>query len=185
MGMTVEHIGIYTVADLERERDREDRLRWELLDGELVMTPAPRMEHQHIQIRLAARLLAVVDASLNVIGAPFDVRLSEKTVLQPDIIVAPYRQFDQAALVGPPTLAVEILSPSTRRRDLLTKLDVLQRVGCPHYWVIDPDDVSVRIWDLRDGAYVLTCHVRGDEPIHVTDPVDLTFRVSELMSPTS
>lgn len=43
----------------------------------------------------------------------------------------------------------------------------------------------MRIWDLRDGAYVLTCHVRGDEWVHVTDPVELTFRVSELMSATS
>ena len=185
VGMTVEQIGIYTVADLEGERDRDDRLRWELLEGELVMTPAPRMEHQHIQMRLAARLLAVVDDSLNVIGAPFDVRLSDETVLQPDILVAPYRRFDQSVLSGPPLLAVEILSPSTRRRDLMTKLDILQRAGCPHYWVIDPDDTSARIWDLVDGAYVLTQHVTGDEPVRVTHPVELTFRVSELMSPTS
>ena len=44
--MTVEPIGIYTVADLERSRERDDRLRWELLDGELVVTPSPRTVHQ-------------------------------------------------------------------------------------------------------------------------------------------
>ena len=130
VGMTVEQIGIYTVADLERERDRDDRLRWELLEGELAMTPSPRPVHQRIVSRLLVRLAAVLDDSIELFTAPLDVRLSERTVLQPDLVM-------------------------------------------------------VRIWDLVDGAYVLTHHVTGHEPVHVTHPVELTFRVSELMSPTS
>ena len=54
VSMTVEPIGIYTVADLERSRERDDRLRWELLSGELVVTPSPRMIHQAIVGELSA-----------------------------------------------------------------------------------------------------------------------------------
>lgn len=184
VGMTVEQIGIYTVADLERERELDDRLRWELLEGELVMTPSPRAIHQQLALRLAVRLLATVDHdSVDVIPAPIDVRLSDRTVLQPDLVVAAFEQIRDEGIVGAPVLAVEILSPSTRRRDLVTKLEILQRSGCPHYWVLDPDEVSLRAWHLVDGRYLLHTHAAGDEEVRITEPAELTFRVVDLLPP--
>lgn len=182
--MTVEEIGIYTIADLERERGLDDRLRWELLEGELVMTPSPRSIHQQLSLRLAVRLLDSVDhAALDVMTAPIDVQLSDRTVLQPDLVVATLEQIRDEGVVGAPVLAVEILSPSTRRRDLVTKLDILQRSGCPHYWVLDPDDVSLRVWRLVDGRYALHAHARRDQQVSLTEPAELTFRVADLLPP--
>lgn len=127
VGMTVEQIGIYGVADLERERERDDRLRWELLDGELVMTPSPRYVHQDMVGRLYIAMMAAVRGSLAVAMAPIDVHVSDSVVLQPDLVVAGHDQVGDSGVVGVPVLAAEVLSPSTRRHDLVTKLRILER----------------------------------------------------------
>lgn len=183
VGMTVEQIGIYTVADLERERDRDDRLRWELLDGELVMTPSPRPVHQQVAFRIAQRLDAAATDDVVVLMAPLDVHLSGRTVLQPDVVVADHGQVRDDGIVDAPVLAVEVLSPSTRRRDLVTKREILQEAGCPHYWVLDPDEASLRAWRLVDGAYVLHTHAVGEQEVRLTEPVELAFRVVDLLPP--
>lgn len=181
--MTVEPIGIYTVADLERERERDDRLRWELLDGELVMTPSPRTIHQSIAFRLGVRIDQVAPAGTELFVAPLDVRLDERNVLQPDLFLVDEASIEDEFISAAPILAVEILSPSTRRRDLVTKLHILQQAGGPHYWVIDPADASVRIWELVSGAYRLVVHAHGDEQVTVTEPVELTFSIKDLIPP--
>lgn len=184
VSMTVEDvIGIYTVADLERERDRDERVRWELLDGELVMTPSPRTIHQRLVGRLVARLLEAAGPDLDVFPAPIDVHLSHRTVIQPDVVVATFDQLRDDGVHGAPALAVEVLSSSTRRRDLVQKRELLERAGCPHYWVVDPEDLSVWVWRLVDGAYVLEHHVSRDEELRVVEPVDLTLRVGDLLPP--
>ncbi|USQ80402.1 Uma2 family endonuclease [Ornithinimicrobium faecis] len=117
--MTVEEIGIYTVADLELERGLDETLE---------------------QIR-------------------------------------------DEGVVGAPVLAVEILSPSTRRRDLVTKREILQRHGCAHYWVLDPDEVSLRAWRLVDGRYQLHVQAAGDQEVRLFEPAKLTLRVADLLPP--
>lgn len=180
--MTVEEIGIYTVADLERERGLDDRLRWELLESELAMTPAPRVVHQQLVLRLAVRLLTAIDHdALDVNPAPIDVRLSDRTMLQPDLVVAALEQIHDEGIVGAPVLAVEVLSPSTRRRDLVTKLEILQHAGCPHYWVLDPDEMSLRAWRLVEGRYVLHTHAAGDQEVRLSEPAEVSCRVTDLL----
>lgn len=179
--MAVEPIGIYTIADLEQARERDDGLRWELLDGELVMTPSPRPVHQDIAFRLGVIIDRVLPAGAHLFLAPLDVRLDERNVLQPDLMLVAEDIIGDEFVSGPPILAIEILSPSTRRRDLITKLDILERAGCAHYWVIDPADASVRIWVLVRGGYRLAAHATGDEPVTVSQPIGLTFTVNELI----
>lgn len=60
------------------------------------------------------------------------------TCSEPDVLLLTESSIEEEFISAAPILAVEILSPSTRRRDLVTKLDILQLAGCPHYWVIDP-----------------------------------------------
>ena len=186
MSMTVEDaIGIYRIVDLEREREGDERSRWELLDGELVMTPAPRPLHQQMALRLAVRLLHVVNERTDVLHAPVDVHISQSTVLQPDVVVAALSQIRNDGIHGAPVLAVEVLSPSTRRRDLVQKRDVLQRAGCPHYWVLDPDELRLWVWRLVDEVYVLEHQVSGKEEIRLTAPVELALRVTDLLPPAA
>lgn len=182
MTMTVEDaIGIYTVAELEQERERDERSRWELLGGELVMTPAPSTVHQRLSFRLAVSLDAAAGNDLEVFPAPYDVHLSEHTVLQPDVVLAAADQIMDDGIHGAPVLAVEVLSPSTRRRDLVQKREILERAGCPHYWVLDPDKMSLWVWRLVKGTYVLEHHVTGDEEVRLTVPVEVTLCVNDLL----
>ena len=179
--MAMATIGIYTVADLEQARVRDDGLRWELLDGELVMTPSPRPVHQDIVFRLGVRIDQVVPVGAHLYLAPLDVRLDERNVLQTDLLLVAEETIEEDVISGAPILAIEILSPSTRRRDLVTKRDILERAGCAHYWVIDPADASVRIWALVRGTYRPIVHAHRDEPVTVSEPFDLIFTVNELI----
>jgi len=85
---------------------------------------------------------------LQVLFAPFDVALDEHSVLQPDLLVARRSDFTARDLPTAPLLAVEVLSPSTRRVDLTLKLSRYESAGCPSYWVVDPDPPALRAWEL-------------------------------------
>jgi Uma2 family endonuclease len=100
---------------------------------------------------------------LQVLFAPFDVALDEHSVLQPDLLVARRSDFTARDLPAAPLLAVEVLSPSTRRVDLTLKLSRYESAGCPSYWVVDPDPPAPRAWELREDHYVEVAHVTGEE----------------------
>lgn len=136
----------------------DDGLRYEVLDGELVVVPSPNIRHQRILLELAIQLRAWFDAHGHgeVLIAPLDVRLHERTVCQPDLLVIAKddlpRQPD-GFVDGPPLLVCEILSPSTRGRDLIRKRSLYARFGVPWYWVVDPDGWSFEELRLDGDAY--------------------------------
>ena len=115
--------------------------------------------------------------------APFAVALADDTELQPDLLVAPRDQFTERELPGPPLLAVEVLSPSTRRVDLLLKRDRLQSAGCRSYWLVDPDEPSVTVLELAgpdSEVYVVAGSATGDEVLEVTSPYPVRIVPSAL-----
>ena len=116
-----------TVADLADRPD--DGHRYELLDGVLIVTPAPSMRHQDAALSLAVLLRAACPPALKVLTAPFDVTLADDTVLQPDVLVFDRKQVTARDLPGAPLLAVEVLSPSTRRFDLHLKRSRYEAAG--------------------------------------------------------
>lgn len=177
--LQVPHSRPFTRADLDGAPD--DGHRYELIDGALVVTPAPRIRHQTVVGSLFALLLESAPTSLKVLMAPVDVVLAKDTVIQPDLLVAPRTDFTEADLPGPPLLAIEVLSPSTRSIDLLLKRERLCRAGCPHYWVLDPDEPALTAWTLDGHDYVEAAHVTGDTPAHLTDPFDVTITPSALL----
>jgi Uma2 family endonuclease len=150
--------GEFTVADLERMPD--DGLRYELLDGTLLVSPAPGVWHQEVAGTLYRLLYEACPPDLHVVIAPFEWRDSQRTALQPDVLVA--RRGDLLAVDGgkylaaTPVLAVEVLSPSTRRIDRLSKLSAYEEAGVASYWLVDPDPEvpSLHASDLADGHYV-------------------------------
>lgn len=151
----------FTRADLDDMPD--DGRRYELIDGTLLVSPAPKFAHQAALLRLVVLMEAACPADLVLLFAPFDVALSETNVLQPDLLVARREDFTDRDLPVAPLLAVEVLSPSTRRFDLLVKRDRYEQAGCPSYWVVDPDKPSVTAWDLGDTGYGEPVVVTGDE----------------------
>ncbi len=122
-------------------------------------------------------------ADLEVFVAPFDVRLSDDTVVQPDVIVARRSDLTEANLPTAPVLAVEVLSPSTRGIDLLLKRDLLQRAGCPSYWVLDPLEPRLIAWDLdTNGDYSQGTDVATDETWTATMPFPATITPGRLVN---
>lgn len=175
---TLPYSGPYTRDDLALMPD--DGHRYELLDGTLLVSPAPRPLHQRVVGTLYVLLRAACPPDLEVLFAPLDVVLSEDTVLEPDLLVAPRAQFTERELAGPPLLAVEVLSPSTRRIDLLLKRDRLQAAGVPSYWLVDPDEPSLAALELVDERYVEVAHVVGAHSWTTQRPFAVTVAPSAL-----
>jgi Uma2 family endonuclease len=152
MGMSMSRAP-YTVAQLDDMPD--DGQRYEIIDGELFVTPAPIGRHQDAVLRLAVLLLPYAEAcGFNLRVAPTEVRFSDNTVVQPDLIVLPPMPDGTRAPefvdVGRLVLAVEVLSPGTAKRDRTLKRALYQREGVAEYWIVDADARVVERW--RPGA---------------------------------
>ncbi len=168
-----------TRADLDDLPD--DGHRYELIDGTLIVSPGPALPHQDVVGNLYLLLRAACPPDLKVVLAPFAVALADDTEVQPDLLVAPRAQFTRKELPGGPLLAVEVLSPSTRRVDLLLKRDRLQAAGVESYWLADPDEPSVTVLELRDGAYVEVGRAVGPERLRVARPFPLELVPDRLL----
>ena len=137
-----------------------DDKRYELIDGEFYeMAPSPITVHQRILLMLARLLADWVDQHEmgEVFIAPFDVILSENDTMQPDVLfVAEARRsiITRRACEGAPDLVVEILSPSTSRRDLGIKRERYALFGVREYWIVDPVAMSLEVLALREGEFV-------------------------------
>lgn len=160
-----------TVADVWDIPD--DGHRYELIEGVLIVTPAPGAPHQ----TCAARVWALLDHAAGpehlVLMAPFDWVAGPQTLLQPDVLVA--LRSDVAAtgdkrLERPPLLVVEVASRSTRMVDRGTKRLAFEAAGVPSYWIVDPDIPSLTVLRLQDGSYIEEAVVRGDEEYTGTEP---------------
>lgn len=159
----------------------DDGHRYELVDGTLVVTPAPSTRHQRAVARLLRTLMDAVPTDLEVLAAPYDVRLADDTVLQPDVLVCRRADLTEQYLPTAPLLAVEVLSPSTRLVDLSLKHGRYEAAGCPSYWVVDPDEPSLRAWELRDGTYVEVAVAVGSEELSMTLPAPMMLVPDDLV----
>ena len=137
-----------------------DGKRYQILDGELNVTPAPIPRHQQVVGELHLLLAPVLRQTGQVFISPIDVLLGDHNILQPDIV---YIGHERAHILGPkniqgaPDLVVEVLSASTRRVDVLVKSAIYARHKVPSYWIADPDLDRLEIHQLDDdGAYQQT-----------------------------
>ena len=145
----------HTYADYLKTSDDE---RYELLHGELVMAPAPLIDHQYALINLIIAIGAFVKKHKlgKVYSAPFDVVLSDTNVVQPDLLfVSTARQHSITPenIQGAPDLVVEILSPSTAERDRTVKFELYAQHGVHEYWIVDPDARTITVFLLNEGEF--------------------------------
>lgn len=169
-----------TRADLDSMPD--DGHRYELIDGVLIVTPAPSATHQTVVLELAVLFHAACPSDLKILVAPFDVALADDTIMQPDVLVARRSDVTERDLPVAPVLAVEVLSPSTRRIDLTLKKSRLEEAGCPHYWVVDALTPALTAWQLRAGAYVEIGHVTGEQALSVQEPFAVEVVPAQLVA---
>ncbi len=137
----------------------EDGNRYEIINGELVVTPAPIAKHQRVLLRLTRlldRFLLEGEAG-ELFIAPLDIVLGPNDVVEPDLLVIASEQGrvrgTENSFVGPPILVVEIISPSSQRTDLVKKMALYARSGVPEYWTVDPQRQEFTIRVLTSGAY--------------------------------
>jgi len=178
---TLPRSGPLTLEDFEAIRDVDDGHRYELIDGSLVVTPSPVPLHQTVVTELLFSLRTTAPPGMRVFVAPLDVRFGMDTVLQPDVLVVPRSAVGERRLEGGPVLAVEVLSPSTRHIDLGLKLSRYEAAGTPSYWVIDPNEPSLRAWELHTGRYEEAAHVIGDQVATLSLPWPLEVVPSKLV----
>lgn len=131
--------------------------RFEVIDHELYVTPGPSRRHQRIFTDLVTLLNVFVRSNRlgEVFGSPFDVIFGEGDYVEPDIMFVQRGRGEivtERGIEGPPDLLVEVLSPSTAARDLGIKLDRYRLFGVGEYWAIDPDERTVGVWRLSEGA---------------------------------
>lgn len=158
----------------------DDGRRHDLLDGVIVVSPAPSQPHQGALAQLIVTLIVHKPDDLRVLPAPVDITMSPHDQCQPDVIVLRAEEFGSkhALLV----LAVEVLSPSTRRDDLGWRRRVYERRGIPSYWIVDPIAPSLTVLELgTDGRYAEVAVVTGDQSYHAERPFPVRLVPTELM----
>jgi Uma2 family endonuclease len=146
----------------------EDK-RYEILDGDLCVVPAPGLKHQAIAMKLKLALYQyITEMGIGrLFDAPCDVILSDEDILQPDII---FVRKERSAILGEmnirgaPDFVVEILSPGTRNRDLGVKRKIYSEYGVAEYWIVDPEAASVEVLLWSELGYASAgVHKRADQ----------------------
>lgn len=135
--------------------------RYEILDGILVKDPSPGVAHQRVVRRLLRILedfFSQYDSEGEMFIAPLDVTFEDISVVQPDLFYVPGEQkriVKETRIDGAPGLVIEVISPSSSRKDRMQKLSIYQRAGVQHYWLINPEEKTLECFALRDGSYFL------------------------------
>lgn len=174
-----------------QERPEYEFQRLEIIDGELFVSASPIPLHQWVMTNAVYGLEAVVRPRKlgRVFFAPLAVRLAADTVVEPDIFYISWQRLDiigSKVIEGRPDLVMEILSPSSRRRDLVLKKELYERYGVPEYWVLDAQARAVTIFSLVDGRYrqvpildeIARSIVLPDFAISFTDLFDMPAAIS-------
>ena len=192
--------GVFTWDDLEALP--EDGFRWELVDGQLLVTPSPAGRHQCAVAQLHLVLHAACPDDFLVTLAPYDWVVSRATVFVPDLMVVRRDDFDpDGPFTGTPLLVVEVRSPSTAATDRTLKRQQYEQHGASAYWLVDPGGPaggglggadstsggvpprvpSLTALRLREGAYAEAASVAGDEPYEANFPFPVTVVPSRLV----
>ena len=186
--------------DLNKRYSYADYLTWlddvsrELIHGFIkMMSPAPRLGHaevsQNISLHLGLHVLRN-KGKCKVFAAPFDVRFPKKgetaddkidTVVQPDIcVICDLSKLDERGCCGAPDMIVEILSPSTFKKDVYEKFALYEESGVKEYWIVHPKDKTVTVFLLQengkyDAGITYEHEWKGKVPVHIFDnyPIDL------------
>ncbi len=148
-------LGPYRRADYEALPDEP---RCELIYGRLHLSPSPTPLHQYVALGLWQRIREIADRTGGrVLAAPMDVYLADHSVVQPDVLyfVPERRHRIGKTIEGAPDLLIEVLSPSTARRDRGDKSRLYAEAGVREYWIVEPRDQQIEFFVHRDGHFTL------------------------------
>jgi Uma2 family endonuclease len=154
---------------------------FEIVDGQLIVSPSPDSRHQSCVGSLFAVLRAACPPELKVFVAPYDYVPRPGYSLQPDILVARRGDVGRQRLEHTPVLVGEVLSLSSRVTDRSLKRLVYEDHGVRHYWIVDPEEPSIVALELVAGSYVETARVAGTQTWHTSSPFAVDVTPTELL----
>ncbi len=166
----------------------EPGYRFEILDGILIKEPSPSVIHQRTSRKLQRILedyFEKVDPEGEVFDAPLDVTPLDFNVIQPDLFYVSGEQqliVKEARIDGSPLLVVEIMSPSSARKDRLQKMRIYQKAEVKHYWLVDPQQKTLECFALHDGLYALVASGMEEEIVEHPNFPGLSIPLKSLWS---
>jgi Uma2 family endonuclease len=161
----------------------DDGYRREVIDGVLIVSPAPNLRHQICLLDLAVRLNAAAPDDVTVLVAPYDWRPPTRESLQPDVVVIRRADGDpDGPLRATPLLVVEVLSPSSIQYDNAVKRAAYERLGALAYWIVDPVAPGITVLRLSDrGRYQEVARGFGDQRLSLDFPFPLPLTPTDLI----
>lgn len=163
-----------------------DGKRYEIIEGELYVSPAPSEKHQRVAFNLGLVLGWHNRAGRlgRVYAAPFDVLLAFTSIVQPDLLFIRRDRLSiltAANVQGAPDLVIEIISPSSTKTDQETKRDLYAKYGVKYYWIVEPLAEWIRAYELgADGLYELVAEAHGSETFSASPFTDLQISLADL-----
>lgn len=162
----------------------ETNIPQELLDGEVIVTASPINAHQRMVGRVYQLLVSLIPNG-EVILSPSDVYLDEWNVVQPDLFWiaenSPCQDVD-THFIGAPTLIIEVLSPSTAKRDKIQKFRLYEKNRVPEYWLVDVYEGHIEVWSLHDEKYAFIGRYTNEEAFVSPILGQKSVRVSEFFT---
>ena len=154
-------MSIKTKTPLEKYLELPEGYPAELIEGEIVVAPSPGVRHQEIAIDISSKMRFFADErKAGKVLYEIDVHFDEENVLRPDVIFVKNENraiIGEKWIEGAPDIVVEILSPSSATRDLLVKKDLYESFGVKEYWIIDPENEEVFVYENKGGKFSLIC----------------------------
>jgi Uma2 family endonuclease len=160
-----------------------DGQRWEFIDGEVFVTPAPSPAHQFAVQRLCRFLEDNLPAFGNdaiAFVSPIDVILNDSEIVQPDVVVARRGQVSSRGIEGAPPLLVEVVSPARPGLDREIKARRYAANGVERFWLVDPVARTIESFRLIEGHYQMTSAGSGTETVDIADLPGLTVSLERL-----
>lgn len=164
----------------------DDGNRYEIMQGVLMMSPAPEPAHQGIADEIASYLRSQILYAKRglVFTAPLDVVLSSHNTTQPDVIVLLKEHLDRLQkkyIAGAPDLVVEVISPGSKTYDRLVKYGVYAKAGVPEYWLVNAREQTIEVFVLEEKEYHSLGIFRGEQLLVSRLVPDMTATVSQLL----
>ncbi|MCJ7842045.1 Uma2 family endonuclease [Lederbergia sp. NSJ-179] len=163
----------------------DDGLRYELADGQLeLMSPGASVTHQMLSFEMQKVIAKSCESEYLILCAPLDVILAPKEVRQPDLILVHRQRMNiikKHGIEGPPDLVVEILSPSSIKRDKMDKLETYALYQIPEYWIVEPQTGILEAYILQGKQYKLANIFLEDEIVTSPHIPCLSFTMAEIM----
>jgi Uma2 family endonuclease len=179
--------GRMTAAEFMALPEDPNKTRYELVHGEVVVSPSPNFDHAFVVMHLAALLVPFIrQRRLGVIVSDIDTPFGPEDVRRPDLLFfsnARAHLIGKTQLQGPPDLCVEVLSPSNRHVDRGDKFELYRDSGVPFYWIIDPMVKVVEAYRLDSKNYAPTVTAKDDAFVRLPPFDDLEIALAEIWRP--